>query len=252
MRCFNTYMVLALVVLSGCDDGNKRKRTRAELDILKIENGALRSRVEALEAQVAQLAGLVESVQRFDRLSEVLYRNAEGDVVVDNANLRVINGLGRTHGETNGRGNIVVGYDEQREGDYPKTGSHNLVVGPRHAYAGAGGVVFGRDNAVDGEANSVLGGSGNAATDVNGEYTSASTVVGGSRNVASGAKAVVVGGLYNEAEAVASVVLGGRNNTAAYSHKVVLGGDASRSAPSLVSPVPCAGGGWCTDASVAE
>jgi hypothetical protein len=245
-------MVLTLVVLSGCDDGSKRKKTRAELNILKIENGALRSRVEALEAQVAQLVGVVESVHRFDRLNEVLYRNADGDVVVDNANLRVINGLGRTHGDINGKGNIVVGYDEHRDGDYPKTGSHNLVVGPRHAYTGVGGVVFGRDNAIDGEANSVLGGSGNSATDVNGEYTSASTVVGGVRNIASGAEAVVVGGLYNEAEAAASVVVGGSNNTAAYEYKVVLGGDASRSAPSLVSPVPCAGGGWCTDASVAE
>jgi hypothetical protein len=252
MRCLNAYVALTLVVLSGCDDGKKTKKVRDELHILQIENDALRSRVEVLEGQVAQLAGLVESVQRFDLLSEVFYRDAEGDVVVDNANLRVINGLGRTHGETNGKGNIVVGYDEERDGDYPKTGSHNLVVGPRHAYTGVGGVVFGRDNAVDGEANSVLGGSGNAATDVNGDYTSASTVVGGSRNVASGAKAVVVGGFYNEAETAASVVLGGSNNAAKYEYNVVLGGDANRSAPSLVSPVPCAGGGWCTDESVAE
>lgn len=84
-------------------------------------------------------------------------------VLVTGANVKIVNGTGATDGSPNGLGNLILGYDLENRpdvGDGPddRTGSHNLVVGDEHTYAGTSGLVVGLDNAVTGVGASVTGG----------------------------------------------------------------------------------------------
>lgn len=79
--------------------------------------------------------------------------------VINGANLAVRDGQGASSpdGEpTNGRGNLIVGYDEGEAAN--KTGSHNLVVGPNHTYTSWGGLVQGSEHAVMGRNAAAIGG----------------------------------------------------------------------------------------------
>lgn len=175
-------------------------------------------------------------------------------------NVQVVNGLGDTS-SANGLGNLVVGYDELRDGsayqsaarcssganvDQPaceqagytwgvdhKSGSHNLVVGPFHNYMNAGGIVGGVANVASGRGTTVAGGSQNEAAATfsailggNGNITFAgsSAVVGGRYNHASGDYATVAGGSGNVASGESSSVGGGLTNTASGSNASVAGG----------------------------
>ena len=73
------------------------------------------------------------------------------EVVITGANLRIVNGLGRTDCTDNdghpipdcpnGLGNLIVGYNELREfRENIRTGSHNVVVGMQHNFSRFGGV----------------------------------------------------------------------------------------------------------------
>ncbi len=98
---------------------------------------ALESQVARLEATVAaqtkQIATLVDKLTHFRR---------DGDeVFITSANLHIVNGEGSTN-TTNGLGNLIVGYSEQRgDGTDDRSGSHNVVVGPAHNFpdSAAGG-----------------------------------------------------------------------------------------------------------------
>lgn len=139
------YLLLSLVLaLAGCEDPD----AHTELDELRAELDALRADHDALRAEYDELLAYVEV-------------DAEANAVrFVGANVYVQSGSGETWGEPNGLGNLIVGYDEPNEyEEYDnKTGSHNLVVGPEHSYAGTGGVVFGHRSTVSGEGNSALGG----------------------------------------------------------------------------------------------
>ncbi|MCB9683921.1 MAG: hypothetical protein H6738_01795 [Alphaproteobacteria bacterium] len=145
--------------------------------------------------------------------------SANDHLYFDGANVYVRSGLGQTEGRSNGRGNLIVGYDEPSDTQGPKTGSHFLIVGAEHSYAGAGGVVFGSANTSE-SGGHVLGGGGNTAR-------SSGVIVGGWNNYALGGSSVVVGGGMNVAEGLDSVILGGQHtevdSTAGY-FAVVLGG----------------------------
>jgi hypothetical protein len=63
------------------------------------------------------------------------------DVTITGANLRIVNGLGTTE-TTNGLGNLIVGYNEERAPDGAtniRTGSHNVVVGAQNNFSSFGG-----------------------------------------------------------------------------------------------------------------
>ena len=136
-------------------------------------------------------------------------------------NVQIVNGLGATNGnpgvsprdvsetETNGVGNLIVGYQELRSGENDRTGSHNVVVGALHDYTGVGGMVAGMQNTQSGVYASVTGGSDNTAS---GNYAS---VNGGGSNTASGNYATVSGGGSNQATGGTATVSGGCNGTAA-------------------------------------
>jgi len=175
----------------------------AQIDDLEAELAAQEARIDALESDNAAL-GAVLSV------------DISGDLLVSGANLRIESGAGSTSAAPNGKGNLIIGYDES-SGD-TKTGSHNLVIGSLHTYTSFGGLVAGSDNEIVAPYATVTGGTVNRA----GGF--AASVSGGSFNVAVGAQASVSGGSQNIASGTDAAVGGGLQNTAAGPRAAVGGG----------------------------
>jgi len=206
---------------------------------------------------VAELEATIEDLQaRVAVLEDLLVHfSREGDeITIMGGNLRVVNGTGSTE-TTNGLGNVIIGYNEERGGDADRRdGSHMLVLGRRNNYTRFGGMVGGEDNEAGGSYASVTGGrastasgdwatvaggNGNRATGTfssvsGGSFNEASgyrgSVSGGNGNQASGVSASVSGGIFNHASGVGSCVAGGRDNVAGGSGSSVSGGE-SRTAP---------------------
>jgi len=156
------------------------------------------------------------------------------DLIFNSCNIVIRNGAGAT-ASVNGRGNLVVGYNESFFGA-PKTGSHNLVVGRFHSYTNYAGVVAGEANAIQAE-GAITGGILNVAQGpfssitggaVNSTATTAqyASVAGGSQNTATGVSSAVVGGEGNICDGAHSVLVGGELNVVqnVHEHSVHLGG----------------------------
>lgn len=117
-----------------------------------------------------------------------------------------------------GLGNLIVGYNEQPGPDgAERGGSHNLIVGPRHAYPKVCGAVFGQENLLTGPLAMVAGFNNEAQG-----YTS--SVSGGDSNTASALASSVTGGVGNTASGHYSSVSGGQQNSASGSYSSVSGG----------------------------
>lgn len=229
--------------------------------------------IAALMTQIANLEATVTALQAtLNQLSNNSVLQLDGLLALDNSdmmrpaavftgvNVQIVNGLGETSGplSTNGVGNLLIGYDESRsaqrapecsDGRYTtqvdcetqgeiwainqKSGSHNVVVGPRHNYPRTASLVVGAYNTVSGyfsaalgsnsgvaggQGSAVLGGGNNAAR---GDLA---VVIGGSVNTASGMLSIVLGGSVNNASGPSSAVSGGKNNTASGADSSVNGG----------------------------
>jgi len=199
-----------------------------DVRIGKLENVVLlqAGRITDLESGAAGLDARVADLETADAtLASVLRVTAGGDLVVSGANLYVQSGAGYTQAPVNGKGNLIIGYDESNND--AKTGSHNLVVGPYHAYSSYGGLVAGFNNEVSGRLATVSGGADNRATGyaasvsggvVNWAVGYYSAVSGGQENIASGNEAAVSGGYRNTASGLLSSISGGRDcvRTASY------------------------------------
>jgi len=135
-----------------------------------------------------------------------------------NVNVQIVDGSGGTAGTVNGRGNLIVGYNEVRGSGDDRTGSHNLIVGARNNYSSFGGQVVGDLNTISNFYASVSGGENNTAS---GESASIS---GGLNNIASSSYASVSGGLGNTASGFIASVSGGQNNTASGGAASISGG----------------------------
>merc|ERR1711957_256642 len=160
----------------------------------------------------------------------------------------VRNGEGST-GDTNGKGNLIIGYNEPRDSlmEVPKSaegledieakkveaveldvsdsrgGSHNLIIGDEHEYTSYGGIVTGLRNGISNKYSAVVGGLGNEASgffstvtgragnEASGDYSSIS---GGYGNTASGKYSSISGGEYNTATGIYYTISGGIENTA--------------------------------------
>ena len=162
-------------------------------------------------------------------------------------NVQIVSGSGTTDGPTNGKGNLIVGYNEpgvcagvpslcRTDTDCPPpslttepghcdlratsatNGSHNVVVGSVHTFASYGGLVVGEQNNITAPWASVSGGEGNTAS---GNWASVS---GGFFNSATLGGASVSGGDNNVASAVSASVSGGELNTANVDGASVSGG----------------------------
>jgi len=173
-------------------------------------------------AMAARMATLEE------KLSTMAFDATTNEVVISGANLRIVNGLGRTD-TTNGLGNLIVGYNESRvpgcSGSIPgpfctdnHTGSHNVVVGVENNFSSFGGLVVGLLNEISGAFATVSGGDHNVASGP------VSSVSGGTSNTASGQESSVSGGVYNTAWGYIAAVSGGFGNTASGGSSSVSGG----------------------------
>jgi hypothetical protein len=187
--------------------------------------------IDALEARIAALETLLSHFSR----------NGD-DITISGANLHINNGTGSTDSAVNGKGNLIIGYNESRETfgeDDDRTGSHNLVIGAYQNYSSYGGLVAGFWNTISGSWASVSGGYHNEA---NGDYSSIS---GGDYNETAGLYSSVSGGYDNEAIKEDSSVSGGAHNTASGNASSVSGG-AYNTASGNGSSVS-GGGGLGTD-----
>jgi hypothetical protein len=155
-------------------------------------------------------------------------------VIITGANLHLRNGdPSRDSLSANGRGNLIVGFNEAFGAEAAERGgSHNVVVGGVHSYNFGTGLVVGHGsrlgqmgasvsggifNNADGMFSSVSGGRGNFAS---GMFASVS---GGESNLASGSSASVTGGVTNRATGGTSSVTGGQNNEASATSSTVGG-----------------------------
>lgn len=177
----------------------------------------------ALETRLAALEALLANV------------TIDGNnLVLTGMNFQVVSGSGTTNGTVNGKGNIIIGYNESNNAQDKRTGSHDLVIGRYHSYSSYGGIIAGEDNQATGTLASVLGGrtnlsSGDGSVVVSGQDNEASeetaVVVGGENNEASGQSSAVVGGASNLASGDGSVVVSGQDNEARQDTAVVLAGE---------------------------
>ncbi len=153
----------------------------------------------------ARISRLNTATGDFADLTEVVHLDDAGDVVIDGANLRIVNGTGRTH-QLNGFGNLLIGYDAECSA-CDRVGSHNIVLGIDNIYSSHSGLVNGTENQLLEAHATVLGGSENTAQD-------SSVCIGGTENDAIGLGAVVIGGSRNQAKGHGSTVVGGVGKTA--------------------------------------
>lgn len=167
----------------------------ADLEALKKRVAALETGLIAYNAKLEEKIAIQEAeVSRLVKLLEDISRSGP-DLVFKGINVQIVNGTGSTDGKVNGRGNLIIGYNETRgqDGQDVRVGSHNIVVGNKHNYSSFGGLMVGAFHTVSAPYSSVSGGYGNTAE---GSY---STVSGGQLNKASGKYATVTGGMTRSA-----------------------------------------------------
>jgi hypothetical protein len=194
--------------------------------------------------QLVNLWGRVSALERkLTHVTSVTGAGGRPEVVITGANLRLVNGQ-RATATANGLGNLLVGYNEPREGENMRTGSHNVVVGQGHNFSSFGGLVVGRQNEIHGAFAAVSGGfdntaSGESAAVCGGIFNRASgrstAVSGGFDNTASGSAAAVCGGDGNTAHGSTTVVCGGHGNTASGHTAAISGGEANTASGILSS-----------------
>jgi hypothetical protein len=189
--------------------------------------GVLEGKATTLEGKVGTLEGKVGALET---LLAGVTRPNPGTLLFTGMNLQVVNGSGQTE-ETNGLGNIIVGYNED-EGD-TRTGSHNVVIGGHHTWTSHSGFVSGWNNTLTGYASFVGGGQLNTASGwgsfVGGTAEStasgpSSFVGGGSSNTASGQGSFVGGGFQSTASGFGSFAGGATDGTASGDRSFVGGG----------------------------
>ena len=190
------------------------------------------------------MIGIDELEELLDHFSIVQLDDGQGGTTktfrLTGVNLQIVNGLGATNGnpllpttndpsltQTNGVGNLIVGYNEPRLEilGNDRTGSHNFVAGKCLDYSSYGGLVVGDDNAIAGPYASVSGGNHNRASALH------ASVSGGFGGRASGNWAAISGGHTCQAPGDYASVSGGRLNVASGNYASVSGG-AFRSATS--------------------
>jgi len=220
--------------------------TPAELVELRDAVDALTTKVESQEASITALRAELDVVKANSVLDLGDYVSVNPDsqngvagpnIVFTGANLHIRSGAGATDAAVNGKGNLIIGYDEMRGAtEIGRTGSHNLVIGWGHKFTSYSGIVAGGLNTISAPYASVSGGYNNTASgpqsSVSGGYGntasgSFASVSGGVANTASGSQSSVSGGLNGIASGGDSSVSGGYNNTASGSQSSVSGGNHS-------------------------
>jgi hypothetical protein len=193
-----------------------------------------------LQAEIDTLDAYIRTLQAYIEVDETT-RPAQPIIRVVAANLQVVNGADATN-TINGTGNLIIGYNEAESfaldactdgnflteesctlngnqwGQFHRTGSHNLIVGPNHSYSQYGGLVLGFANVVNRGSASISGGRLNISSG------SLSTISGGYLNQTPALLSSSTGG-NNYAAGVASSASGGSGNTASGTQASVSGGN---------------------------
>ena len=184
-------------------------------DDIEVGEQSLSEVLATIMSNQLEMQAVIDAQQEYIETLQQHLSVTDGLVLIEGANLQVVSGTGQTHGEINGKGNVIVGYNE----DFAnvKTGSHNLVIGSYHNYSSFGGLVAGYENSIWGEFCTVTGGAFNTATDIN------CTILGGKNNLARGNMTTIVGGSGNESSGNESSILGGSSNIANETRSTVVG-----------------------------
>ena len=212
MTLFTVSHAHALVVCAK-DDGTGQPKEKSKL-VLKTTCTA--GKEVPIGIAVTGTVGVDAKVEVYS--SELSVSN--GDIDLTGGNLQVKSGSGTTDGAINGKGNIIVGYNDAPSGEL-HTGSHNLIVGDRHQYTSYSGLVAGYQNTISGPAASVSGGTANVASGPS------SSVSGGVQNTATNVDSWVGGGFFNAASGGHASVSGGSQNTASSLYSSVSGGSGN-------------------------
>ena len=191
-------------------------RQRIGSVVFALKAGTIDDSSPAMQALQARLAALEQKLQAVSFDGSTL--------LVSGANVQIVNGMGSTNTK-NTCGNLVVGYNEVRgAGATRRSGSHNIVVGPKHEYTSYGGIVAGEYNGIHGAYASVTGGFENEAEGLS------SSITGGWECLATGAYSSVTGGYFSTASGLYAGVSGGYRNTASGQHSSVSGGNVNNAA----------------------
>ena len=150
---FRIVIVIILVFTLFKAFGNASAHDHDDRYYTKTYVDALEKRIAALEAKLQNLSVVSGSINGMPG----------PHLIITGANLHVRNGSGKTE-SINGKGNLIVGYNELRGTNDNSTGSHNVVVGKEHNYSSHGGLVAGRKNTISGEFSCVSGGWENVAS----------------------------------------------------------------------------------------
>lgn len=175
----------------------------------------MQTQITALQAQVATLES--SSVPGLGSYMSV--DDSAHTVLINGANLQVVNGLG-TDLSQNGLGNIIGGYNTPVNDSelLVRTGSHNIIVGQGQRYTGNCNLIGGQDNLASGTWGIVLG----SQNDLGGIRN---VMIGGSNNEVNGVVNLVLGGSGNDIDGEHNVVLGGLGNSADGDFNVAVGGE---------------------------
>lgn len=213
---------------------------RSQVDGLIASSAAQASSISALQgdladanAEIQQLQGTNDaqslSIVSLDSRVTGLQTKTNAittsgaDLFFTGVNVHIRSGAGITSATPNGRGNLIIGYNEAASAPNPsvRSGSHNLVLGERNSYSSWGGIVGGVDNRISAPSASVLSGDSNQATGPQ------SVIVSGTGGLADDTTAVVIGGFQNRATGFRSVAVSGWQNDAQGSYSAILGGDTN-------------------------
>ncbi len=190
-------------------------------DVSAIQDADFATNISNLDTRLASVEA--NTVLALDGVLTLSSEDGIDTALFQGVNVQVVSGSGATNGPVNGAGNLIVGYNEDRDpnyGSFSRAGSHNIIVGDQHSYASYGSLVAGFTNAIEGPYSSVTGGrsnyavgewssvSGGIANTTGGEYSSIS---GGFGSVANGVCASILGGWQHEADGNFTTILGYRN-----------------------------------------
>jgi hypothetical protein len=258
--CLRGMVVFALLVVralaSAQGPPQRSPSLNARVAALEATVKGLTGRVARLEtshataeATIATLRSELDEVKSNSVLAldgKLKLADPDGDGLFEAAfegvNVQIVNGLGpaQTSDEvanpiSNGVGNLILGYSEPRTLLYqdeptPRTGSHNVVIGPMHSYTQSGGLVAGYFNDITGRFSTVTGGAFNRAIGPH------SSIAGGSGNDATGMGSSIGGGSLSSASGGNSSVSGGYHNQATSPNSSVCGGAANK-ASGIVSSI---------------
>lgn len=180
-----------------------------------LEQGADPQIIANLEARLA----LVEMKNQY-----VTVDTSQSSMFITGANLVLRNGMNKT-ASWNGKGNLILGYNE---GNVPRGGSHNVIVGAGHAYQTHSNIISGYGNSV------LLPQNASPSDPSNFNLYGGSAILGGTGNSVEGQYASLIGGSANRltASATGSAACGGNNKSLTNQFDVECGGvDAPPSAP---------------------